>query len=94
MRTCAFIGLLTTVLSLTAERLPMRLYTVADGLARDSVHCVLRDASKHFTRGEKLDTEGHSIDMEGYASARRTAPGGLASRGGSGIWGDEPGIPG
>ena len=54
-RATLILGLLATGVA-WAERLPVRLYTSVDGLARDSLHCVLSDADGFlwFCTGEGI----------------------------------------
>ena len=75
LRAPVFLSVITA-LSLSAERLPMRLYTVADGLARDSVHCVVRDAGGFlwFGTGEGISR------FDGYTFQNYRVADGLPDR--------------
>src|SRR5215204_1113980 len=39
-----FFFLLVAVMSVRAEKLPTRIYTVVDGLSRDTINCIVQDS--------------------------------------------------
>src|SRR5437879_13832755 len=68
MRLCLFICLLLVAVSVRAERLPLKAYTVADGLPNNVINKIVRDSRGFlwFCTGEGLSRfDGYSFTNYG-----------------------------
>src|SRR3984893_17660089 len=65
-----------TLASIDAEEMPVRIYTISDGLARDDVICIRRDSHGYLWFGT---AEGLSI-FDGYQFTNFTVADGLPNR--------------